>query len=236
MDENIIFSLSLDIGQEIIKSGGEIHRAKDTIKRINTAYGKNCIVFAIPSLIIAQSGSNIQIRRIDGDEIDLSELSRLNALSRRLCYEDNEEINITKRKVYPKTLDLVSVCAATASFCLFFGGSIADAFFSAIIGLLINYMDCKKGSLPLFSSNLMESNVAGILSYLPLKMGIPVRPDKIIIGTIMLLVPGLTVVNAMMDMMNGDLIAGLIELFKAIMSALAIALGFAGAVILFTKI
>ena len=55
-------------------------------------------------------------------------------------------------------------------------------------------------------------------------------PDKIIIGTIMLLVPGLTVVNSIRDMMKGDLIAGLFELFNSIMSALAIALGVAGGI------
>ncbi|MGN0522130.1 MAG: threonine/serine exporter family protein [Eubacterium sp.] len=236
MEENEIFSLSLDIGQAIIKSGGEIHRAKDTIKRINYAYGNKCVIFAVPSLIIAQSDRNIEIRRIEGEDTDLSELSRLNALSRRLCNEENEEINITRKKVYPKIFEMLAVCSATGAFCLFFGGSIIDALFSAMIGLVINSLDKRKGTLPLFSSNLIESAIAGILSFLPLKIGIHTHPDKIIIGTIMLLVPGLTVVNAMMDMMNGDLIAGLIELFKAIMSALAIALGFAGAVILFVKL
>lgn len=52
----------------------------------------------------------------------------------------------------------------------------------------------------------------------------------------MLFVPGLTVVNAMRDMMSDDLIAGMIELFNAIISAFAIALGVAGAILLFTRI
>ena len=41
------------------------------------------------------------------------------------------------------------------------------------------------------------------------------------------LVPGLTVVNATRDMMNSDLLAGMSELFNAIMSALSIAFGVA---------
>ena len=60
--------------------------------------------------------------------------------------------------------------------------------------------------------------------------------DKIIIGTIMLLVPGLTVVNAIRDMMNSDLLAGMGELFDAVMSALSIAFAVAGALWLFGKI
>ena len=65
MKSDEVFSLSLDIGEAIIKCGGEVHRAEDTIKRINKAYGNNCSVFAIPTLIIAQSGSNIQLRKIE---------------------------------------------------------------------------------------------------------------------------------------------------------------------------
>lgn len=235
MKDDELLALSLDIGQEIIRSGGEIHRAKDTIKRINNAYGNRCTIFAIPSLIIAQSGKNIQIRRINDENINLSELSRLNALSRKICYEHNEDINITKNKSYSKLLEVCAVAAATASFCIFFNGSITDAIFSALIGIVIAFTDKFRGTMPLFSANLIESSIAGILSFIPLKLGFDVHPDKITIGTIMLLVPGLTVVNAMRDMMNDDLIAGLIELFKSIMSALAIALGFALAVIIFTE-
>lgn len=236
MKNDEIFSLSLDIGEAIIKSGGEIHRAEDTIKRINNAYGNSCNVFAIPSLIIAQSGKNIQLRKIEYENTDLSELARLNELSRRLCYEENEEINVTRKKLYPKSLELVCVCAATAAFCLFFNGTATDAVFAAVTGLIITYAPYKTISLPLFSSNLADAFIAGISAHIPKLLGIKVQPDKIIIGAIMLLVPGLTVVNAMRDMMSGDLVAGLFELFNAIISALGIAFGIAGAILLFIQL
>lgn len=236
MKNDEIFSLSIDIGEAIIKCGGEVHRAEDTIKRINKSYGNCCNVFAIPSLIIAQSDKNIQLRRIEYHDIDLAELSRLNELSRRLCNEHNEEINVTRRKLYPNTLRLLCVCTATAAFCIFFKGTVIDAVFSALIGTIITYAPYKQINFPLFSANLVDSFVAGILANIPMLFGITTHPDKIIVGTIMLLVPGLTVVNAIRDMMNGDLVAGLFELFDAIISALGIAFGVAGAILIFTKI
>jgi uncharacterized membrane protein YjjP (DUF1212 family) len=236
MNNDEIFSLSLDIGKAIIKSGGEVYRAEDTIRRINNAYGNECSVFAIPSLIIAQSGNNIQIRKIDYEEIDLTELARLNQASRKLCTGKNIEVSTIKNEQYTKIIDILCTSTATAVFCLLFQGTKIDAIFSAIIGLIITYMPYKKFNLPLFSSNLVDSFIAGILANIPTLLGINVQPDKIIIGTIMLLVPGLTVVNAMRDMMNGDLIAGMFELFNAIMSALGIALGIAVAILIFTKI
>lgn len=234
MNKEEIFSLSLDIGQEIIKSGGEIHRAKDTILRINRAYDNDVKIFALPSLIIGWNEGKVQLRQIENEETDLSEIARLNDFSRRLCFEYNEEVNITRKKVYSKFWDTTAVAAATSAFCLFFGGTVTDALFSALIGIIITFSGYKKIHLPMFSSNLIDSFISGFLAHLPKIIEADVHPDKIIIGTIMLLVPGLTVVNAMRDMMSGDLIAGFIELINAVMSALAIAFGIAGAIMIFS--
>lgn len=233
MKSDEIFSLSLDIGEAIIRCGGEIHRAEDTIKRINHAYGSSCNVFAIPSLIIAQSKNNIQIRKIEDEDTDLAELERLNELSRRLCRGCSDEINITQRKSFSEIFRIMAVCTATAAFCIFFRGTWLDALFSALTGLIITYAPYKRIGFALFISNLIDAFVAGISAHIPMLIGLNIHPDKIIIGSIMLLVPGLTVVNAMRDMMNGDLIAGLLELFNSIMSALAIAFGIAGTLLIF---
>lgn len=234
MNDREIFALSLEIGAQIIKSGGEVSRAEDTVIRINSAYGKGCQVFALPSIIIAQSGDNIQIRHIYREETDLDRLSRLNALSRRICVNNSDKINadidIKERNVYSALEDISASCAATASFCVFFGGSVTDSLFSAVIGIIINHIFKKCSDLPVFTNNLICAFISAFLAYLPLKAGLGVHTDKIIIGTIMLLVPGLTVVSAIRDMMRGDMIAGLFELFTSIMSALAIAFGVAGGI------
>ena len=117
-----------------------------------------------------------------------------------------------------------------------FGGMLIDAVFSGIIALIISIAQFNKIEFNLFSKNLVSSFVASVLSFIPGYLGIEVHQDKIIIGTIMLLVPGLTVVNATRDMMNSDLLAGMSELFNAIMSALSIAFGVAGALWIFGKI
>lgn len=234
MNKEEIFSLSLDIGQEIIKSGGEIHRAKDTILRINRAYDNDVKIFALPNLIIGWCEGKVQLRQIENETTDLSEITRLNDFSRRLCFENNEEVNITRKRVYSKFWDITAVASATSSFCLFFGGTITDALFSALIGMLITFSGYKRINLPIFSSNLIDSFISGFLAHIPKIIGADVHPDKIIIGTIMLLVPGLTVVNAMRDMMSGDFISGFVELLNAVMSALAIAFGIAGAIMIFS--
>ena len=49
--------------------------------------------------------------------------------------------------------------------------------------------------------------------------------DIVIISTIMLLVPGLTITNAIRDSINGDVISGLVRGTEAIFIAVAIAVG-----------
>ena len=51
--------------------------------------------------------------------------------------------------------------------------------------------------------------------------------DKIIIGDIMLLIPGLAFTNAVKDIFIGDTISGVMRLIETVLWAAALALGFA---------
>ncbi|EGS31711.1 hypothetical protein HMPREF9130_1931 [Peptoniphilus sp. oral taxon 375 str. F0436] len=56
-------------------------------------------------------------------------------------------------------------------------------------------------------------------------LGLGHNIDHIIIGSIMLFVPGVAITNAIRDIMSDDFLSGLIGLVKAIFIALAIAIG-----------
>ena len=55
----------------------------------------------------------------------------------------------------------------------------------------------------------------------------------IMIGTIMLLIPGLSFGNAVRDMLFGDTVSGLIQLVQAVLLAVTVAFGFAVAMMIF---
>lgn len=230
MNDDEIFSISLDIGREIIRAGGEISRATDTIIRINGARGSRCEVFALPSVIIAECDNNIQIRHISGEETDLRKISMLNAISRNICSDRTDKIEIGGTEKYSTLTNYIFVAVATLSFSLYFGGNLLDGTFSAITAMLISALMVHMSTFPVFTTNLISSFLSAVIAYLPLLFGLKINPDKVIIGAIMLLVPGLTIVNSITDMMKGDLIAGIFELFYSIMTALAIAFGVAGGI------
>lgn len=75
-----------------------------------------------------------------------------------------------------------------------------------------------------------------MLAFLPRIFGADVSPDKIMTGTIMLLIPGMSIGNAMKDMMGGDIIAGILEITEAFVIAFAIVLGYAAVLLVMNNV
>lgn len=83
--------LALNIGEQMLMCGAEVHRVEDCIRRICTAYGAVRVdVFSITSSIVVTMygpdfGSLTQTRRISRQNTDMYRLDRLNQLSRDIC-------------------------------------------------------------------------------------------------------------------------------------------------------
>ena len=75
--------------------------------------------------------------------------------------------------------------------------------------------------------NMLCSAVTAMAVLLLVRMGIGTQPDKIMIGDIMLVIPGLQLTNSLRDMINGDMISGLLNMSEAVLKAAAVAMGFA---------
>jgi uncharacterized membrane protein YjjP (DUF1212 family) len=217
--------LSLEIGAAMMESGGEVRRTEDTVTRINYAAGAtDAQVWAVPGILTATVIlADNTTKRLGPEEIDLAELDRLNTLSRRLCRGETVDWTVTKRRIYSRRTRLLCTFLATAAFCIYFGGTWAEAVLCGGFGILVSgYRPALQSG---FTAVLLDATVAGLLAFTPQALGLPLRGANILIGTIMLLVPGLTVGNALRDMIDGDLLAGLLQLAEAVLCALAIALG-----------
>jgi len=78
--------------------------------------------------------------------------------------------------------------------------------------------------------------LAGLLAQACVGIGFGVNLDLIMIGDIMLLIPGLMSTNAIRDVLIGDTLSGIIRLIAALLLAAALALGFMGAILLFRRL
>jgi uncharacterized membrane protein YjjP (DUF1212 family) len=235
-----LLCLALDVGEGMLKNGAEVARVEDTIERICHAYGAVHVeVFTIISMINAAvrmpDGSySSQLRRVKQTSTNLDTLEGLNTLSRKICHEkpsldefDDMLHKLKQKRTYPKAVNVIASSVAACAFCLFFGGGIIDAILTLFIGAGIFFInDFPSARLNSMAktviSSFMAATVAGLANMVTPQFDV----DAIIIGSIMLLVPGIMFGTAMRDLLCGDLIAGTLKILQAIIQTLMIGFGY----------
>ena len=73
-------------------------------------------------------------------------------------------------------------------------------------------------------------------SLILLNMRLPVLQDKIVIGSIVPLLPGIALTTSIRDLFNGDYLSGAIHLLDALLTAMCIAIGVGTVMILYRNI
>ena len=167
-------------------------------------------------------------------------LEALNDLSRRCCADPipldelrREVAQITAEAPKPLLVYLGSALAA-GSCALFFGGSMTDGLVAALFGLVICRLQRHFGpQCPnRLVFNLLSALAVGISITLCAFFLPELHADKILIGDIMLLIPGLAMTNAVRDTMVGSPISGAMRLIETLLWAGALAMGFMSAFLL----
>lgn len=247
LTEELLYCV-MDIGEQMLVSGAEINRVEDSIRRICKAYnGKRIDVFTITSSIVVtvqrEDGSILtQTRRIYKYSTNLDKVDKLNSLSRYICsnrpepeYIIDELKEINKEKVYSSTIEYFAYAIIAGGFTIFFGGTLMDALVSSLIAILLKLfiIVVQKVDKNVIFSNIICSFIIGILAIVSVNVGVGDNLDKIIIGNIMLMIPGIALTNSIRDIISGDTISGLFRLCEAVVVALSIAVGFGIASVFF---
>ena len=133
---------------------------------------------------------------------------------------------------YPAWVIFLGAVLAAGGFAMFFGGDIFDGIAAGIIGVVLTAIDYYRPSyFNQMARTVICSFAAGLLSYMLVNVGIGHNTDRVMIGSVMILVPGLTFGNALRDLLCGDVISGSIEIVNSILSASMIAFGYSAAIL-----
>ena len=236
-----LFKYAMDIGENMLISGAEVHRVEESISRICYSFGaKRVDVFIITSSMIltvcTEDGNTYtQTRRVTETKFNIEKLHRLNHLSREICEKkikpDEIELKLKEAlecKQFPSWLEFISSAVIAGAFTLFFGGNLLEtaiSFFTGALVWLCLFFSNKIIPNKIFSK-FYASAIATLIAFLTVYFGWIDSADKVITGNIMTLIPGIGLTNAIRDLFTGDSIAGLLRLIDAVLTALAIAAGY----------
>lgn len=236
-----ILALILDVGEALVYAGAEIGRVEDTITRMAKTYGATKVdAFALTSVIFVTAsfpdGSVLSQERrvVAGGQTNFVKIEKLNSLSRRCCKqaltreELKQEINsINNDSIHSLNIYLGSILAA-AGFVIFFGGHMLDALVSGLFAIAICFLsDILSPKIPnkvfyyFITSLIIGFGICFASKYLTV-----LNADKIIIGDIMVLVPGIALTGAVKNVLIGDTLSAVVKLAECLVWTCALAGGF----------
>ena len=236
-----LINCAMDIGEQMLLSGAEVHRVEESISRMCTAFGAvRTDIFIITSSMVLtvfteDNRTYTQTRRINGVTTDYEKLHKLNALSRHICKEKMDAQQIRAElaaavtcKEYPFWLECICYALIAGAFTAFFGGAVADVLVSLFVGAIVRFgILLSETAIPnKIFSKFSSAVIATLLAFCAVSCGLIGNVDKVIIGNIMSLIPGIGLTNALRDLFTGDSIAGLLRSIEAALTALAIAAGY----------
>lgn len=237
-----ILDIALDAGSQVLQNGGETYRTEETMTSIASSLGaRDASAFVTPTVAMLtcvdqQHRSHTRIQRISQRTINLGRIARINELSRRLAARGTAanlaqaEALLLRIKNAPVHHPLgVVVATAVSSFCfsLLFNGSLKEALVAFAVGGLMRLVLFLTGSLGLssFINTVTGGLVISFLSGLAVLAGLLPSAGTVSIAVLMSLVPGLAIVNAIRDIIAGDLVAGSARVLDAFVIAAALSIG-----------
>ena len=241
----------LDVGEGMVVCGAENFRVEEGLYRMCRAYNFERVnVFVIPSniqvTVETKEGDFItQVRQIESSEFNFDRLDYLNNLCRYISSNapDEKEIQAKYQEVInrPTQAYFVRVLAGIAGgagFAVFFGSKLDDTIVaiivSAMIVLLGDWLAKYEKNLFLFNSVLAflsEVIIVGSSKF----FDFGTRPNCTMIGIVMLLISGLGFVNGIRELMQRDFLSGFYNIMNSLLGATGIAIGIAGAMLLFHR-
>jgi len=241
MDVKEVLEIAMLSGEILLTNGSETYRVEDTVERICDAYDIESECFVIPTGIFLSGCSKNNgkesislVKRIKGRTINLHKIEMINTFSRNL---KNKKVSYDDAMKFLESLDstptfsyyekLIAAGITSFAFAMLFGSSAINGVVAALISILIYFAEDKItvfNLLPFFSE-FVWSLVTGILAILINKYILPIDIDTVIIGSIIVLFPGIAITNGIRDALYGDTLSSQVRLTEALYTVTAIGIG-----------
>ncbi|MCS6835530.1 MAG: threonine/serine exporter family protein [Anaerolineae bacterium] len=237
-----VISLSLWAGQMLLQNGADSQKVEETVHRLGTQLGCDWMdVVVLYDSIIATTLNNREFRtkarRAPGRGVNLEKIVQINDLSYQAMRGELDRFVLRRelRRIdklspnYGRWTVVLFVGLACAAFARLFGGDLAAmtiTFLAAAIGMAIRQQMALAYFNPILTT-IVTAFVASLVASVGVLLKLGAQPAVAISAAVLLLVPGVPLINASEDLLNGQIINGLARGTWGLILSLAIALGIA---------
>lgn len=231
-------------GRILMESGAEVFRIETTMNHIAKALDIEQFEAYVVNQGIIASGTNqlgyqeSKVMTVNETSIDLGKLEAVNALSRSLSKQNKVTASYIFHKLraindsnpYPLKPILAAYFLGAGGFSLALGSSPSDSFTAAVAGLLagwFSHLVSPRIHTPFLTTILASSIVSLSVNFLYF-LGLGETRSIIILGALMIMVPGGFFVNAIREISHNNFAIGLTLLMSALMTCISISAGVAG--------
>lgn len=241
-------SILLEIGSLLMSSGANSMRIRVTIDRIAKAFGFHSeLLITHRALMIHLENKNQQqtfntLKRTSPHGVNFRMVSGISKMSWNVVHgrwsldDINEElIRLKGLPHYPRIIILVFVSLAGLSFCRLFGGGIIEmsvTFAATFAGLFVRQEAMKKQFNP-YLCIFFAAFTSSLISGLSVKFNIGEHAQYAFATSVLYLIPGVPLVNSFSDLVDGNIMNGIVRGINGMMIAFAIAMGLALALFIY---
>jgi len=245
--ENIA-DLLLEIASILMISGANTSRVDLNIDRFASVLDCESYILITQKTIILTVINSLtkesctKVKNLPPHKIDFTIISSISKASWNATSDDwtlpqiSQEIErIKQQKRYPRIMVLIAVSFSGAGFCKIFGGdyiNLSIAFISTFFGLLMLQMAHKR-EFNTYISVFLASLTASLLASLGIYFNLGTQPEATLATSILFLVPGVALINSYTDLLDKNVLNGIVRFTNGVMTVLAIALGLFVAMLIF---
>lgn len=241
IDYKLLANTAMLAGEIMLCSGAETYRVEDTMYHIlkTSNIESTQVIAMMTGLVVTLNDPGFEqpvtmMRRVSERSTNVSNIVKVNDISRRYCEgkisleEAYEELKHAKGKQYNRLLYNFATIGIAVGFAMMFGGSLHDIIAAAVVGAVL------AGVMTIGKIAKLSSVLVHVLSGLGIAMLTVViqrvlfadlSVNIVIASSIMPIVPGVAITNAIRDTIQGDYLSGCARILEAFLVAMAIAVG-----------
>lgn len=239
MDYKLVMNIAVLAGEMMLRSGAETYRVEDTMNHILRTAGTQYMEASVmmTGIVATLSNPDIEpitvIKRVQERGTNLNRIMEVNDISRQYCggkltlEEAYGRLNAISGKQYRVWFYNFATILVPAGFAPLFGGGLCETAAAAGVGAVLALI-VTAGKLLQINGFILDtlSSFGIAVAAILLKQVFPaINENIVIISSIMPLVPGVAITNAVRDSLQGDYISGAARILEAFMKAAAVALG-----------